>query len=327
MGPAIVRASDATPAVALMKGDDRRKNVIAALEAIDDQIRPKLARKKSVVIKPNNVSTTRQLAATHADALRGIIEYLAPRFKGPIYIAEASAGYSPEGFENFGYTKVEAEFKSRNVKLIDLNEEAKYEVLNLINGDLLVQPCRLAARLLDPDAFIINACMLKTHNVAVATMSIKNMTLGAPLHSKRGETPRWNDKRIYHGGVRLTLYDMLLTAQKMAPYFGVSVIDGFEGMEGNGPSSGTPVDHRVAIASTDFVAADRVGVEIMGINPDWLGSVKYCANAGLGQYDLAKIKIRGERPETVKKQYKLHNDIERQLQFTGPLTELPPKLG
>jgi hypothetical protein len=42
---------------------------------------------------------------------------------------------------------------------------------------------RLAARLFDPEAFIICATVPKTHNYAVATLSVKNMVLGAPLHS------------------------------------------------------------------------------------------------------------------------------------------------
>ena len=36
------------------------------------------------------------------------------------------------------------------------------------------------------------------------------------------------------------------------------MIDGFEGIEGAGPASGTPVASRVALASTDYIAADRV---------------------------------------------------------------------
>ena len=46
----------------------------------------------------------------------------------------------------------------------------------------------------------------------------------------------------------------------------LAVIDGFLAMEGNGPTSGTPVEHRVAIASLDWLAADRVGVALMGID-------------------------------------------------------------
>ncbi len=105
-------------------------------------------------------------------------------------------------------------------------------------------PVRLAARLLDPEAFVISAAMLKTHNTVIASLSIKNMVLGAPLHYAPGETPHWNEKRKYHVGLRQTHYNMLVTAQQLAPSWGASVIDGYEGMEGNGPNSGTPVASR-----------------------------------------------------------------------------------
>ncbi len=89
--------------VSLVHGEDRRKNVYEALLAIDEQIKPRLKRKKYVIIKPNNVTTTNQLGASHADALRGILDYLAPRFKGPVMIAESSAGNTMQGFDNFKY--------------------------------------------------------------------------------------------------------------------------------------------------------------------------------------------------------------------------------
>jgi uncharacterized protein (DUF362 family) len=313
--------------VSLVTGEQRRKNVFDALVAIEDQIRPKLRDKKYAVIKPNLVSTVNQLAATDADALRGILDFLAPRFKGPVVIAESSAGDTWDGYRNFRYEPILSEYRPREVKLVDLNQEGKYLVLPVLNADLHPAPVRLAARLLDPDAFVICAAVMKTHNVVVATLSVKNMTLGAPLRSAPKETPRWNDKRHYHGGVRQTHFDILLTAQKMQPFWGVTVIDGYEGMEGNGPGSGQPVPSRIAIASTDLVAADRVGVEAMGINPDWLGYLKFCGEAGLGQYDLARIDIRGEAVAGVARKYLLHRDIERELQWMGPMTEIPPRLG
>lgn len=313
--------------VSLIQGDGRRKAVQDSLLAIDERIRPLLKRKKYVVIKPNNVSTQNQLASTHADTLRGILDYLAPRFKGPVVVAESSAGETLEGYRNFGYQKVADEFKSRKVSLVDLNQEAKHEVIPLLDADLHVVPVRLAARLLDPEAFVICAAIMKTHNTVVATLSVKNMTLGAPIHQAPGETPRWNDKRKYHGGVRQTHYNMLLTAQKMAPYWGATVIDGFEGMEGNGPGSGTPVDHRIAIASTDLVVADRVAVEAMGINPGWVGYLNYCWQCGLGQYDGSKIDIVGAKLEAVRRTYRLHKDMERELEWMGPMKDVPPKLG
>jgi uncharacterized protein (DUF362 family) len=301
--------------------------IYESLMAIDDQIRPKLKRKKSVIIKPNFVSTTIQLAATHADVLRGILDYLAPRFKGPVNIAESSAGSTRDGFENFKYTTVAAEHKSQKVSLIDLNEEAKHVILPLIDFDIHVVPVRLAARLFDPDAFIISAAILKTHNLAIATLSMKNMILGAPLHQAPKDTKRWNDKRRYHVGVRQSLYNFFLTAQKMQPYWGLAVIDGYEGMEGNGPSMGTPVPSRIAIAATDFIAADRVGAEAMGIDANWLGWLKYSGEVGLGQWDLSKIDIRGPQIAAVQKKYRLHSDTDRMLKWQGPMEELPPNLG
>lgn len=313
--------------VSLIHGDDRAKNITAALAELDKQLLPVLKTKKRVVIKPNMVSTTRQLAATHPEALRGILEWLAPRWKGEVTIAESSAGITQEGFDNFQYEPVARDFKRNRVRLVCLNEEARYETIPVLNGDLHPQPVRLAARLMDPDAFVISAGILKTHNVVIATLNVKNMTLGAPLKSKKGETPRWNDKRVYHGGVRQTHYGILRTAERMRFNWGVGVLDGFEGMEGNGPSMGTSVPSRIAIASPDMVACDRIGVEAMGIDPEWIACLQWCDDFGVGNYRREKIELRGESVEKVARKYRLHADIERELQWRGPLTELPPKLG
>jgi uncharacterized protein (DUF362 family) len=326
-GAATVRDYGRRSTVAVVHGGERRKIVHDALVAIDEQLRPLMKRKKYAVIKPNNVSTVNQLASTHADALHGILDYLGPRTKMPVVIAESSAGNTMDGFQNFKYPQVAAGHKRHNVKLIDLNDEGKYNQISVLDADLHITPVRLAARLMDPDAFVICSAIMKTHNAVVATLSVKNMVLGAPLRNGPKDTAKWNDKRKYHGGVRQTHYDMLLTAQALQPYWGVTVIDGFEGMEGNGPASGTPVPSRIAIASTDYIAADRVAVGAMGIDPAWLGYLNYCGDCGLGNYDLAKIDIRGESIEKVKRAYRLHKDIERELQWMGPMTEVPPKLG
>ncbi len=70
----------ATPAsvpsrVALTNGDNRADNVFRALKSLEKEIAQSIGNRR-VVIKPNNVSTTNQLAATHVDALAGILEFL-----------------------------------------------------------------------------------------------------------------------------------------------------------------------------------------------------------------------------------------------------------
>jgi len=313
-----------TSQVMMVQGDDRRKNVAAVLAALDDQIRPKLKQKKVVVIKPNNVSTVNQLAATHVDTIRTLLEYLAPRFRGPIVIAESSAGNTLEGFENFHYNGLPNEYRSQKVSLVDLNTEGKYVTIPLIDFDLHVTPARIAARLVDPDAFVISSAMLKSHNTVVATLSVKNMVMGSPLHNAPNEA-RWSDKHKYHLSPRHNHYNMLLTAQRLQPNWGFALIDGYEGLEGDGPMSGDPVASRIAIASTDFIAADRVGLEAMSVDPSWVGYLMYAGEVGLGNYDLNKIKIQGPSLDSVRKKYRLHSTIERQLKWMGPMEELPPR--
>lgn len=318
---------DRRSSVALTQGNDRRKNIYNALMAVDKDLQPKLKTRKYVVIKPNFVNTVNQLAASNVDAMRGILDYLSERFSGPVVIAESSAGNTQQGYENFKYTALPSEYKKQQVKLIDLNAEARFEQIMLLDQDLHIAPVRLAARLMDPEAFVISAAMLKTHNTVIASLSIKNMVLGAPLHYAPNETTRWNDKRKYHVGLRQTHYNMLVTAQRLASSWGASVIDGYEGMEGNGPNSGTPVPSRLAIASADFVATDRIAAQCMGIDPEWLGYVKYCGQMHLGQFNESKIDVIGAKVADVKKAYRMHPDIDKELQWQGPMKELPFNLG
>jgi uncharacterized protein (DUF362 family) len=329
--PPLPSQSASRSKVALVSGDNRRQNIRQALQSIDAEVKAGLRGKKYVVIKPNLVNTQNQLPATHIDAIHGILDYLEPHFRGPVVIAEAAAGDTVDGYNSLNYPSLEKERKSQKVSLIDLNREEKYRTSSVLDYDLHVTPVRLAARLFDPDAFVISCAVMKTHNAAIATLSVKNMVLGAPLHSatidRHNWNSGWNDKRKFHAGIRQMQYNLFRTAEVMVSHWGAAVIDGFEGLEGNGPVYGTPVPSRLAIASTDFIAADRVGVEAMGIDPTWVGYLTYCGQAGLGQYDLAKIDVVGAQIDSVKKKYKLHPDIEKELKWMGPMHELPPRMG
>ena len=170
---------------------------------------------------------------------------------------------------------------------------------------------------------------MKTHNMVVATLTIKNVVLGAPLSPPPELHRPWNEseKRKFHVGIRQGNYNMYLAVQKMIPNWGLGIIDGFEAMEGNGPVEGTPVPHRIALASTDFLAADRVGLACMEIDAGWPGYLNYCHQAGLGQYDLSKIEVVGARIADVQRKYRLHADVDRMLEWRGPMQDLPSNLG
>jgi uncharacterized protein (DUF362 family) len=315
--------------VSLIRGENRRKNIYEALLAIDEQIRPGLKAKKYVLIKPNGINPQRALVSTHQDAVHGILDYLAPRFKGPVLIAEGGNNTAKEAVSEFGWAQVMAEHKPMDIKFEVPNEDTRHEIFHGIDYDLHLIPIRLAARFLDPDAFLMCSAVMKTHNMIVATLSIKNVVLGAALSPPPGSNRPRNesDKRKFHVGIRQGNYNLFLGFQRMMANWGVGIIDGFEGMEGNGPASGTPVPHRIALASTDFLAVDRVGVECMGIDAGWPGYLNYSYQAGLGQYDLAKIDVVGAKIAEVQRKYRLHADVDRMLEWRGPMLDLPPNLG
>ena len=109
--------------------------------------------------------------------------------------------------------------------------------------------------------------------------------------SKPGAT---TDKPIVHGnGFHGLQYNLYALAPKLRP--DLAVIDGYQAMEGNGPTEGTPVEHRVAVASLDWLAADRVAVALMGIDLAKMGYLNYCAAAGMGEARLDRMEILGER--------------------------------
>ena len=91
-------------------------------------------------------------------------------------------------------------------------------------------------------------------------------------------------------------------------------------MEGAGPIAGTAVSQKVAIASTDWLAADRVGVELMGVDFTKIGYLNYCMRAGnRGQGDLAKIEILGPEIKDHVKTYQLPPQWEQIISWQKPV--------
>jgi uncharacterized protein (DUF362 family) len=306
--------------VGLIKGESRRTNVIEALKAIEKDVRRGLEGKKRVLIKPNFVHTSVALAATQGEAVAGILEFLRPFYKGEIVIGESAAsGPTEEGFKNYGYEELVGKY---GVQLVNFDKEP-IRYLYVSDDKFVAKRVRVADRAFDPDTYIISAAVMKTHDRIVATLSLKNLLVGIPIKDagfKWGAGSKGsNDKPLMHGGntIRGINYTLFKAAQEIRP--NLAVIDGWQGLQGNGPVGGFPMDTRVAVASTDFLAADRVALEVMGIDPAKVGYLSFCAMAGLGQYDLAKLDIQGEKPENVKRPYKLHDKVESQYEW-GPLS-------
>jgi uncharacterized protein (DUF362 family) len=301
---------------AITSGDNRADLAFRALKPFAGQIARSIGDRR-VVLKPNNVSIDIPLCATHADTLEGILEFLKyiKKDKDVIIAESAAGGPTFDGYSNYGYYRLASLYP---VKLVDLDQEP-YQVLYVFDEkDFRPHPVRVSKVLLDPEAYIVSVARMKTHDRIVATLSLKNIVLGAPIKDKgfswssSRKPGTVNDKPVIHGsGFRAINYNIFALSAQLHPH--LAVIDGFEGMEGNGPNRGTPVDHRVCVASTDWLAADRVAVELMGIDFAKIGYLNYCAIASRGVADLNRIEIIGESIENHRRSYRLNDNINDQL--------------
>jgi len=307
--------------VAVTAGEDRADLAFRALRPFAKQIAKAIGDKR-VILKPNNVVIDCPLAASDARNLEGVLEFLKSTGKDRnVAIAESPAGGSVmEGFANYGYDKVASKYGAR---LMDLDEGEYETVFCFDEKDFHPHGCRMTKTLLDPNSFIISAAKFKTHDRIVATLSLKNIVVGAAIKRGGGERPeggRWgnSDKPVIHGGgYRGINYNLFALASRLHPH--LAVIDGYEGMEGEGPAGGTPVNSRVCVVSPDWLAADRVALELMGIDFAKVGYLNYCAKANLGQADLSKIEIIGPALKDYIKPYKMAKSIDQQLIWMKPV--------
>ncbi len=327
-----------TANVALVRGDDRYNNIVDALALVQDEL--PLADCRRVVIKPNLVSTTRQEASTHVDAIRAVLDVLRMRYNGPIIIAEGSAvARTCEGFERFGYTALARQY---NVDLCDLNADATIAV-PVYDRALRPQTVRLARTIVESD-MRISVGPPKTHDTVIVTLSLKNMIMGAlvnralrndappaalpprlarllrratgqlglpPAQIERFPLGEPSDKLAMHQGYPAMNLNLALLAPLVRPH--LSVIDGFTAMEGSGPVDGEPVAWRVALAGTDALAVDTLTATLMGMNPAEVGYLSYCRALQLGEGDPHAIRTLGHvTPDEVRRTFRLHPRVAQQ---------------
>jgi uncharacterized protein (DUF362 family) len=278
--------------VALVKGDDRKTNIRSALELIAEDIDLKGRRP---VIKVNFVSTFVPLCATHPDAVRAVVEFLQDRGAREIAVAEgATWGTTSRGFRVYGYHDLAKEY---GLELIDLNETESWKVVYVVHPDMKPHPVKIAAIMVDPHSYIISLTPLKSHLQVGVTLTAKNVIMGSLMVMDK--------YRMHPTEAGNLLLDHNLFAVMQHLHIDLGVLDGFEGMEGNGPLYGERVDHRIAVAGTDFLAVDRAGTEVMGADFDDIRYLNYLWDQGFGEGDLSKIQVVGAAIPDCRREYKM----------------------
>ncbi len=317
--------------VSITTGDDRADMAFRALKPFSEEIKRSIGSRR-VVLKPNNVLIYVPLACTHADTLQGILEFLKSIRKiNNVIIAESSAsGSTLEGFDNYGYYRLLSKYP---VKLVNLDTEAYENMYVIDEKDFRPHLVKVSRIITDPASYVVSVARMKTHNTVVASLSLKNIVFGSPIKdigftlynedirfSQKAQASKQGSvsyKRFLHGsGFHAVNYNMAILARTLHPE--LAVIDGYEGMEGNGPTVGTAISHKVCVASTDWLSADRVGAELMGIDFSKIGYLNHCVKMGLGNADLNAMKIIGERIEDHRLNYKLPDNYEKQISWLTP---------
>lgn len=308
--------------VSFTTGTDRKQMLYEVVNPFASELK-KGIKGKQLVIKPNMVVTNKTLCATHVDALRALLEYVKPFYKGQIIIAESSSTLdSAIGFKNYGYLDLEKEF---NVRFFDLNTQTKGTPYFIMDRDMHLDRIEVSPIFTDPNNYVISISRLKTHNAIVMTGGLKNIGMAAPLNMPPVNGKQVSYKRNMHSGSSRHLhFNMYLMAMNIRPDF--TIIDGVEGMEGDGPIDGTPVDHRIAMAGFDPISTDSMCARLMNVPLEEVGYLNYCAAAGIGVLDRDKIDIIGsEVPENHIKTYKMNRNIDNQLEWMKPLEIFAPR--
>ncbi len=179
----------------------------------------------------------------------------------------------PEMAEKYGFSIIDL---NEDEPAVDIKPENPYK-LKKIN---------IAQTAMEVDG-IISIPSLKTHSMAVTTLSIKNL-MGTI-----------QPKGQMHSDLHKKLADLLSIFHSR---FKLAVIDGFIGSDGM-EELGSPVKMDLVIAGTDPVAVDTVGSAVIGYGVDECLYLKYCNEKGLGECDIEKIEIIGESIESVKRKF------------------------
>lgn len=137
--------------------------------------------------------------------------------------------------------------------------------------------------------FLVSMPKLKTHHWAGVTLSLKNMFGIVP-----GSCYGWPKNVLHWAGIDRAILDINAACR---PDF--AIVDGIVGMEGDGPTQGTPKASGVLVFGNDPVAVDATCCRVMGLLPE---KVRYLSQAGtlLGHLQDANIQQLGEQIARVK---------------------------
>jgi len=240
---------------------------------------------KRILINPNWVCSDHSDSGnvTSTETLEGIILYLLNEVMiNPEKIIVADGGES-------GSSSYESVLKNNNISILedygievlDLNSDTMIENIK-VSDPLALKTVNIAKTAMDASC-IISVPSLKTHSMAVTTLSMKNM-MGTIL-----------PKGIMHSSLHKKIADLTSVLREKMKF---QIIDGIIGSNGF-ELGGNPVKMDLIIAGEDPVAVDTIGSKIIGYDHNTVKYLSYAEKKGLGTADLENIEIIGKQIEEV----------------------------
>lgn len=333
---------------AIIKGENRKENIKKCLELIREDLEP-LKSSRNILIKPNLVALKPDFANTHVETIEAVIEFIREIVPDtPLTVGEASASAFYNGlpttdvFKDFDYYRLVDKY---NITLTDFDNDKEFihSPVHSIVGDTEL---RITKRADDYD-YKVSLAIPKTHNFAIGTFGIKNMSglvmredmamihglkggieIDAPktfldklpagtVSKARRMLPNWlinfffRQYPGYRKSVKMIHHNIAELAKKVWP--DLVVLDGYVCMEGDGPVDGTSVKMMTAIASTDALKADGIGARLIGFEPEDIGYLYYLQKAGMGDYSLNYLL--GDNLDLIKRKFKPHGTYDIQSQW------------
>ncbi|MBC8283080.1 MAG: DUF362 domain-containing protein [Nitrospinae bacterium] len=232
---------------------------------------------QKVLLKPNLLRgfSPEHCVTTHPKVVEAMCRVLRDYSVGQITISDSPALGSLQAVASkAGYDPLK---KLYGVKIVPLTDPVPFE------NEEGVPHLKIAGCLEEFDR-IINLPKVKSHCQMAMTLAIKNL-FGLVIGKR---------KPVLHCLVKndkIKFGKMLIDiARHVNPC--LTLADGIEAMQGQGPINGSPYPLGVLIASKDMTALDRVAAEILMFPKVY--ALEAARLKGYGNYDLDKIEISGE---------------------------------
>jgi uncharacterized protein (DUF362 family) len=300
------------PVPAAVGWEDYHRAAIHVLAAMQVELEGERA-----VFKPN-VTIGERFAdpdtgiGTHPGFVHGLIDYLRAHGarKDNFTIVEDPRNTDDNQHRHWrgtGYDRL-AEHKD-----IRLHCPTSYTCVKMKVPQPLAHPVLNISRLaMAPGTALFNVPKLKTHNLAITTLCLKNLMGLVNVFDRHFCTQAWaemppevrDDPRprqewlerpmheAWQAGLARRLVD---TAQVIQPV--LNVVEGVVGRDGTGFQRGRNYPLGLVVAGINMVAVDSVASYLMGFDPQGLIYLQFAAEAGLGENDLGRIQVFTEQED------------------------------